>query len=91
MRYIIPIDLINAILVAKYFIKYVYRWYALTTCRIHISQWYVLCSVVDGCCLFNTKKGEELKVPYHASATVTHNGNLPPIAMQYILATLGVL
>ena len=37
---------------------------------------------------FNTKKGEELKVPYHASAAVTRDGNLPPIAMQYILATV---
>jgi len=39
----------------------------------------------------NTKKGEELKVPYHASAAVTRDGNLPPIAMQYILATLTYL
>ena len=30
----------------------------------------------------NTKKGKELKVPYHASAVVTYNGNLP-----YITAT----
>jgi hypothetical protein len=57
---------------------------------------------------FNIKKGEELKVPYHASAAAicdgnlpymtaachmwrqlaTCNGNLPPIAMQYILATV---
>ena len=29
MRYIIPIDLINAILVAKYFIKYVFKLYRL--------------------------------------------------------------
>jgi hypothetical protein len=30
MRYIIPIDLINAILVAKYFIKYVFKLYGLS-------------------------------------------------------------
>ena len=36
----------------------------------------------------NTKKGEELKVPYYASAVVTRDGNLPPIAMQYILAII---
>jgi len=29
MRYIIPIDLINAILVAKYFIKYVFKLHGL--------------------------------------------------------------
>ena len=29
MRYIIPIDLINIILVAKYFIKYVFKLYGL--------------------------------------------------------------
>jgi len=29
MRHIIPIDLINAILVAKYFIKYVFKLYRL--------------------------------------------------------------
>jgi hypothetical protein len=29
MRYIIPMDLINAILVAKYFIKYVFKLYRL--------------------------------------------------------------
>ena len=29
MRYIIPIDLINAILVAKYFVKYVFKLYRL--------------------------------------------------------------
>jgi len=29
MRYIIPIDLINAILVAKYFIKYIFKLYRL--------------------------------------------------------------
>jgi len=29
MRYIIPIDLINAILVAEYFIKYVFKLYGL--------------------------------------------------------------
>jgi len=29
MRYIIPIDLINIILVAKYFIKYVFKLYRL--------------------------------------------------------------
>jgi len=29
MRYIIPIDLINTILVAKYFIKYVFKLYRL--------------------------------------------------------------
>ena len=29
MQYIIPIDLINAILVAKYFIKYVFKLYRL--------------------------------------------------------------
>jgi len=40
---------------------------------------------------FNTKKGEELKVPYHASAAVKRNGNLPPIAMQYILATVSYM
>ena len=28
---------------------------------------------------FNTKKGEELKVPYHASVAVTRDGNLPRI------------
>ena len=30
----------------------------------------------------NTKKGEELKVPYYASAAVTRDGNLP-----YVTAT----
>ena len=35
---------------------------------------------------FNTKKGKELKAPYHASVAAIHNGNLPPIAMRYILA-----
>ena len=30
MRYIIPIDLINIILVAKYFIKYVFKLYRLS-------------------------------------------------------------
>jgi hypothetical protein len=30
MRYIIPIDLINVILVAKYFIKYVFKLYRLS-------------------------------------------------------------
>ena len=30
MRHIIPIDLINAILVAKYFIKYVFKLYRLS-------------------------------------------------------------
>jgi len=30
MQYIIPIDLINAILVAKYFIKYVFKLYRLS-------------------------------------------------------------
>jgi len=29
MRYIIPIDLINIILVAKYFIKYIFKLYRL--------------------------------------------------------------
>ena len=29
MQYIIPIDLINAILVAKYFIKYIFKLYKL--------------------------------------------------------------
>jgi len=29
IRYIIPIDLINAILIAKYFIKYVFKLYGL--------------------------------------------------------------
>ena len=29
MRYMIPIDLINAVLVAKYFIKYVFKLYRL--------------------------------------------------------------
>ena len=29
MRYIIPIDLINAILVAKYFVRYVFKLYRL--------------------------------------------------------------
>jgi len=29
MRYIIPMDLINAILVAKYFIKYIFKLYGL--------------------------------------------------------------
>jgi hypothetical protein len=29
MRYIIPMDLINAILVAKYFIKYIFKLYRL--------------------------------------------------------------
>jgi len=29
MRYIIPIDLINIILVAEYFIKYVFKLYGL--------------------------------------------------------------
>ena len=29
MRYIIPRDLINAVLVAQYFIKYVFKLYAL--------------------------------------------------------------
>ena len=28
---------------------------------------------------FNTKKGKELKVPYHASAAVTRDGNLPHV------------
>ena len=28
---------------------------------------------------FNTKKGEELKVPYHASAAATRDGNLPHV------------
>ena len=32
MRYIIPIDLINAILVAKYFIKYIFKLYRLPNC-----------------------------------------------------------
>ena len=27
--------------------------------------------------LLNTKKGEELKVPHHASAAATRDGNLP--------------
>ena len=30
MRYIIPTDLINAILVAKYFVKYVFKLYRLS-------------------------------------------------------------
>ena len=30
MRYIIPIELINTILVAKYFIKYVFKLYKLS-------------------------------------------------------------
>ena len=29
MRYIIPIELINAILVAKYFVKYIFKLYRL--------------------------------------------------------------
>jgi len=29
MRYIIPMDLINAILVAKYFVKYIFKLYRL--------------------------------------------------------------
>ena len=32
---------------------------------------------------FNTRKGKELKVPYHASVAATRDGNLPPIAMTY--------
>ena len=28
---------------------------------------------------FNTKKGEELKVPYYASTAVTRDGNLPHV------------
>ena len=28
---------------------------------------------------FNTKKGKKLKVPYHASAAVTRDGNLPHV------------
>jgi len=31
----------------------------------------------------NTKKGEELKVPYYASAAVTRNGNLPYVTATY--------
>ena len=31
---------------------------------------------------FNMKKGKELKVPYHASAAATRDGNLP-----YVTAT----
>jgi len=40
MRYIIPIDLINAILVAKCFIKYVFKLYRLPNLIIsnHKSQ-----------------------------------------------------
>jgi len=29
--------------------------------------------------VFHMKKGEELKVPYHASAAVTRDGNLPHV------------
>ena len=28
---------------------------------------------------FNTRKGEELKVPYHASVAATRDGNLPRV------------
>jgi len=40
MRYIIPIDLINAILVAKYFVKYIFKLYRLPNLIIsnHRSQ-----------------------------------------------------
>jgi hypothetical protein len=40
MRYIIPIDLINAILVAKYFIKYVFKLHRLLNLIVsdHESQ-----------------------------------------------------
>ena len=34
MRYIIPIDLINAILVAKYFVKYVFKLHRLSNAII---------------------------------------------------------
>ena len=40
MRYIIPIDLINAILVAKYFVRYIFKLYRLPNSIIsnHRSQ-----------------------------------------------------
>jgi hypothetical protein len=38
--------------------------------------------------VFQYEKGEELKVFYHASAAAICDGNLPSIAMQYILATI---
>ena len=33
----------------------------------------------------NTKKGKELKVPHHASAAATHNGNLPYVEATYLI------
>jgi hypothetical protein len=32
---------------------------------------------------FNTRKGEELKVPYHASVAATRDGNLPRVTATY--------
>ena len=34
---------------------------------------------------FNTKKGEELKVLYHASVAVTRDGNLPRVTATCLL------
>jgi len=42
MRYIIPIDLINTILVAKYFIKYVFKLYRLPNIIVGIYSFHVL-------------------------------------------------
>ena len=40
---------------------------------------------------FNTRKGEELKVPYHASVAAIRDGNLPPIVMIYFSYTRSTL
>ena len=38
MRYIIPIDLINTILVAECFIKYVFKLYRLSNCLYQLNN-----------------------------------------------------
>ena len=43
MRYIIPIDLINTILVAEYFIKYIFKLYRLPNLIIfNCGSWFIL-------------------------------------------------
>jgi len=52
-------------------------------CFNNVQNTYITMIYTMRCCRWmlssNTKKGEELKVPYHASAAVTRDGNLPHV------------
>ena len=37
----------------------------------------------------NKKRGKELKVPHHARATLTRNGNMPRVTATYLIPNTG--